>query len=128
MMVAAGAAGRGRGGVGMLGTLPATGPGTVGALGRGAPGVIRVGGAFGASLIPAGSGWRGPERIWPGRGEGTGRAGMAVPRVTTPGCGAPGCPVESGGRKGCDERCGGDRSSALSLGASATAGADSVLA
>lgn len=50
--------------------------------------------------IPDGNGWRGPERIWPGRGaDGTGRAGT-VP-VRKGGCsGALGPPVDSGGRIG----------------------------
>jgi hypothetical protein len=59
-------------GVGMLGTGfdGAAGEGA----GRGAPGMTIAGGAFGRSLTPCGNGCLGPERIWPGLGEGTGLA------------------------------------------------------
>jgi hypothetical protein len=77
-------------GEGMLGRL--------GAEGRGAPGVTIDGGAFGASPMPAGRGCLGPERIWPGLGEGTGRAGIAEPLATGPGVvmGLAGTGIEGG--------------------------------
>jgi hypothetical protein len=104
-------------GVGILGT---------GAAGRGGPGIANVGlavvglglatagvpadgvatevGAFGNSPSPGGNGWRGPDRICPGFGAGTGRAGMALPRDTggADGTGTEaGCPPRArGGRKG----------------------------
>jgi len=90
---AAGAAGRAAPGAGRAG---------VGA-GRGAPGIATDGGVFGISPIPAGSGWRGPERICPGFGAGalgTGFAGIAAPRDTggTTALGVP--PAAKGGRSG----------------------------
>jgi hypothetical protein len=56
----------------MLGT-GFEGAASVGA-GRGTPGITMAGGVFGRSLTPGGRGCRGPERIWPGFGEGTGLA------------------------------------------------------
>ena len=77
-IVAPGAMGRtGAGpglGVGILGTAADA----IGAV-RGAPG---DGGAFGNSPRSAGRGWRGPERICPGLGPGTGLAGIADPRAS----------------------------------------------
>jgi hypothetical protein len=117
---AAGLIGAGRG-VGILGTeLAATGPG-IGTV-RGAPGAGGGGGgAFGASPIAAGRGCRGPDRICPGRGAGTGRAGIAEPRGGARG-GAIGCPVDNGGRSGFTGRTGGAGSSETSLCASTAAG------
>jgi hypothetical protein len=134
---AAGAPGRIAGrGVGMLGTgdagrgapgivpagLAATGPGAAGG------GVGIDGGAFGNSPRPGGSGWRGPDRIWPGFGAGTGRAGMAVVRDTgaagAEGAAGDGPPRASGGRNGCDGAGrAGAGSGSMSLGGS-TAGAE----
>lgn len=91
--------------VGILGTAVAAASGMGG---RGAPGA--GGGAFGNSPTSAGSGCRGPESIWPGRGPGTGLAAMADPRITVGASGAA-CPVESGGLKGFAGRGGSTRSS-----------------
>ena len=110
--------GAGRG-VGILGIEPATG--------RGAPGVTIEGGALDRSSSPGGKGCRGPDRIWPGRGAGTGLAGMAEPRPATGGTTA--CPAASGGRNGCAERGAGNSSGvslAGSLGISATGSAFSA--
>jgi hypothetical protein len=71
--------------------------GKLGAEGRGAPGVTIDGGAFGASPIPAGIGCLGPERIWPGLGAGTGRAGIAVPLETGPGVAGAGAAAGAAG-------------------------------
>jgi hypothetical protein len=110
-VVAAGAAGRGpgRGGVGILGM----------AAGRGAPGaapcaITGSAGVLTASPRPGGRGWRGPERICPGFGAGTGLAGMGVPRAASGGVtGAP--PADArGGRKGDDGREDRARSSGVS--------------
>ena len=101
--------------------------------GRGAPGVvIIVGGAgcaeaagwlgaagagLGASLTGDGIGWRGPERICPGRGGGGAeREGITGPRFTGA-LGAPGCPVAKGGRKGNAGRTGVGAASDVSAGA-----------
>ena len=126
----------GRGGVGIVGTA---------APGRGAPGVvIMVGGAgcaggagwlggaalilgagLGASLTGDGIGWRGPERIWPGRGGGGAeREGITGPRLTGA-LGAPGCPVASGGRNGNAGRTGVGGASEVSAGAAAAGRAGS---
>ena len=106
----------GRAGIGIVGT---------GALGRGTPGVVIITGGAGAegaacgagggALIGAGAfavgsvlavsaiggiGWRGPERICPGRGAGgPERDGITGPRLAGA-FGPPGCPVASGGRNG----------------------------
>jgi len=125
----------GRGGVGIVGTA---------APGRGAPGVvIMVGGAgcagggagggalnpgagLGASLTGDGIGWRGPERIWPGRGAGGAeRDGITGPRFTGALGGAPGWPVASGGRNGNAGRTGAGAASGVSTGAAATGRAGS---
>ena len=88
-------------GVGMLGT------GFAGAAGRGGPGITIAGGAFGTSITPAGIGCRGPDRICPGFGEGTGLAGIGALRETGGLSGMAGGPggrppvAESGGRNGC---------------------------
>src|SRR5665213_2513586 len=120
----------GRGGVGIVGTA---------APGRGAPGVvIMVGGAgcaggagwlggaalnpgagLGALLTGCGMGWRGPERIWPGRGGGGAeREGITGPRLTGA-LGAAACPVANGGRNGNAGRTGAGAASELSTGAAA---------
>jgi hypothetical protein len=115
----------GRGGAGAPGDAE-TGDGAAGGAllaagaGRGAPGVLTgeltgeltgaprgladsgggVEGTGGRSAGGAGNGWRGPERICPGRacGGGEGRAGIGMPRGATGG--TSGDPVESGGRSG----------------------------
>lgn len=106
----------GRAGIGIVGTA---------ALGRGAPGVVIITGGAGAegaacaagALTPGaipgalaagevlavssgGMGWRGPERICPGRGAGGAeRDGITGPRLAGA-FGPPGCPVANGGRNG----------------------------
>jgi hypothetical protein len=100
--------------------------------GAAAPGIAMPGGAFGASPIPGGMGCLGPDKIWPGRGAGTGLAGIAEPLIgaeldgtgiegaagawggTRGGAGAAcgigiagGCPIDSGGRNGGARRTGG---------------------
>jgi hypothetical protein len=103
----------GRAGIGIVGTA---------APGRGAPGVVIMTGGAGAEgavwaagggvLIGAlaagagrgvssgGSGWRGPERICPGRGAGgPERDGITGPRFAGA-FGPPGWPVANGGRNG----------------------------
>ena len=84
--------------------------------GREAPGVVIIAGgaevaagagdalipgaALGASAMAGGMGWRGPERICPGRGGGGAeREGITGPRLAAA-LGAPGCPVANGGRNG----------------------------
>jgi hypothetical protein len=90
-----------------------------GGAGRGAPGIATAGGVFGNSPRLAGIGCRGPERIWPGLGDGTGLAGIADPRATGGAIGNPGAPpgklVESGGRSGCGFAAGGAISSDTSF-------------
>jgi hypothetical protein len=119
----------GRAGVGIVGTA---GPvrrapgvvtivGTAGADGGAgeasalAPGVALGASAVGASAAIGGMGWRGPERICPGRGGGGAeRDGITGPRLNgAPGCPV-GCPVAKGGRNGNAGRTG--------LGASAVSG------
>jgi len=80
------------------------------------PGVSTAGGAEaraecigapgGGGGGPAGIGWRGPVRIWPGRGDGgAGRAG--TPPVRTGGCRGALPPADKGGRMGAGlARCG----------------------
>jgi hypothetical protein len=107
----------GRAGIGIVGTA---------ALGRGAPGVVIITGGAGAdgatcavgagaggaligALIPGeifeesaigGIGWRGPERICPGRGGGGAeRDGITGPRLAGA-LAPPDCPVANGGRNG----------------------------
>jgi hypothetical protein len=53
--------------------------------GAGRPGAAA--GAFGSSPTPGGSGCRGPDKICPGFGAGTGFAGMAAPRAGGAGAG-----------------------------------------
>jgi hypothetical protein len=98
----------GRAGIGIVGTA---------APGLGAPGVVIITGGAGADAAACGAGligalaageglavsaigWRGPERICPGRGGGGAeRDGITGPRLA----GAfapPGCPVANGGRNG----------------------------
>ena len=118
----------GRAGIGIVGTA---------APGRGAPGVVTItggagaeGAAGGGALIAEGAlaagevlavssggiGWRGPDRICPGRGAGgPERDGITGPRFA----GAfapPGCPVANGGRNGNAGRTGAG-ASAFSTGA-----------
>jgi hypothetical protein len=72
----------------------------------GTTGGRRVGGA--------GSGWRGPVRIWPGLGGGgAGRVGIGMPFGATGG--TSGDPTDNGGRSGMEERAGGAASSAASF-------------
>ena len=124
----------GRAGIGIVGTA---------APGRGAPGVvIMTGGAgvegtvcavgggalIGAGVVIAGAvlavssggiGWRGPERICPGRGAGgPERDGITGPRLAGA-LGPPGCPLASGGRNGNAGRTGGGASE-FSTGAETT--------
>ena len=108
----------GRAGIGIVGTA---------ALGRGAPGVVIITGAAGVegaactdcggapivaltpgaltagvvlAVFSGGIGWRGPERICPGRGGGGAeRDGITGPRLAGA-FGPPGCPVANGGRNG----------------------------
>lgn len=99
----------GRAGIGIVGTA---------APGRGAPGVVIIEGGAGAEgaacaagggligalagegLAVSAIGWRGPERICPGRGGGGAeRDGITGPRLAGA-FGPPGCPVASGGRNG----------------------------
>ena len=101
----------GRAGIGIVGTA---------ALGRGAPGVVIITGGAGAEgaacaagggelrgalaagegLAASAIGWRGPERICPGRGGGGAeRDGITGPRFAGA-FGPPGCPVANGGRNG----------------------------
>jgi len=56
-----------------------------------------VGGA-GAAGVAAGMGCRGPDKIWPGRGAGTGRAGIGP--VRNGGCSGAMPPADRGGLKG----------------------------
>jgi hypothetical protein len=72
--------------------------GKLGAEGRGAPGVAIEGGAFGASLMPAGIGCLGPDKICPGLGAGMGLEGIAEPRagLGADGLGAPGVAAGAG--------------------------------
>ncbi len=105
---ALGAPGRivcGRRGDGMLGRLGAEGRGA-GVPKLGLPKLI--GGAFGASPTPAGSGCLGPDKICPGLGGGTGRAGIAEPRATWPGAaGVAGAGIEgAAGAAGACATCG----------------------
>jgi hypothetical protein len=75
------------GAMGLMGAGPGLGVGMLGTAaagieaGRGTPGA-GGGGIFGNSPRSAGRGWRGPERICPGLGAGTGLAGIADPRST----------------------------------------------
>src|SRR6185312_6922828 len=103
----------GRAGIGIVGTA---------APGRGAPGVVIIVGGAGAegavcatgagaeigrlgagevrAVSSGGMGWRGPERICPGRGGGGAeRDGITGPRFTGA-LGPPGWPVANGGRSG----------------------------
>jgi len=103
----------GRAGIGIVGTA---------APGRGAPGVVIITGGAGAdgaacaagggvligvlgagevlAVSSGGSGWRGPERICPGRGAGgPERDGITGPRFAGA-FGPPGWPVANGGRNG----------------------------
>jgi hypothetical protein len=69
-----------------------------------------AGGALAAGEVRAvsigGIGWRGPERICPGRGGGGAeRDGITGPRLAGA-CGPPGCPVANGGRNGNAGRAG----------------------
>ena len=102
----------GRAGIGIVGTA---------APGRGAPGVVIITGGAGAegaacaaggaptgapaagevlAVSSGGSGWRGPERICPGRGGGGAeRDGITGPRLAGA-FGPPGWPVANGGRNG----------------------------
>jgi hypothetical protein len=111
MVAAGGAAGRGAGrsGAGMLGTAPGlvcAGP----AERAGASCGTRASGNTRASGDAPGNGWRGPERICPGRGAGgAGRAGIGMPRG-----GMMGCPDASGGRSGADRVAGGGASLGVS--------------
>jgi len=70
------------------------------AAGRGGPGIATAGGILGSSPRPAGNGCRGPERIWPGLGDGIGFAGIAVPRVTCAAGGCAGCAGAAWGAAG----------------------------
>ncbi len=97
---APGAAAAGTAGLGMARGVGILGMGAAGAAGRGAPGIAICGGAFGASPILGGSGCLGPERICPGLGVGTGRAGIGMPRPTGGVRGAPPPVADSGGRNG----------------------------
>lgn len=64
------------------------------------PGIAIAGGVFGASLIPGGRGWRGPDKICPGRGEGTGFAGMLTARGGAEAEGGAAGPGAGGGAAG----------------------------
>jgi hypothetical protein len=69
------------------------------------PGALAAGAVLGVSTI-GGIGWRGPERICPGRGGGGAeRDGITGPRLAGA-FGPPGCPVAKGGRNGNAERTG----------------------
>ena len=104
----------GRAGIGIFGTAtPGRGgaPGVVIIVGgtgdEGAAGALTgaliAGAGLGASDTAGGMGWRGPERICPGRGGGGAeRDGITGPRIA----GAPGVPVASGGRNGNAARTG----------------------
>jgi len=71
--------------------------------------------AEGTRLAGVGSGWRGPDRIWPGLGGGgDGRAGIGIPRGATGG--TSGDPLNKGGRNGWAARgAGGGASSPASF-------------
>jgi hypothetical protein len=90
------------GGAGADGTACAAGGrALVRALGPGAPSPdpLAAGEVLGVSAI-GGIGWRGPERICPGRGAGgPERDGITGPRLAGA-FGPPSCPVASGGRNG----------------------------
>src|SRR5579863_6884552 len=65
----------------------------------GCAGKVTDAGGIGAAGVAAGKGCRGPDKIWPGRGVGTGRAGTGP--VRNGGCkGAVLPPADSGGLKG----------------------------
>jgi len=119
------------GGAGAEGAACAAGGGALtGALTPGAPipGILALGTRASGALIPGalaagevlavssgGRGWRGPERICPGRGGGGAeRDGITGPRLAGA-FGPPGCPVANGGRNGNAGRTG--------AGASALSGA-----
>jgi len=55
-------------------------------------------GGIGAAGVGDGKGCRGPDKIWPGRGVGTGRAGTGP--VRNGGCSGAAPPADSGGLKG----------------------------
>ena len=55
-------------------------------------------GGMGAAGVGGGKGCRGPDKIWPGRGVGTGRAGTGP--VRNGGCSGAAPPADSGGLKG----------------------------
>jgi hypothetical protein len=130
----------GRAGIGIVGTA---------APGRGAPGVVIITGGAGAegaacaagggvpigvlatravrAVSSGGSGWRGPERICPGRGGGgSERDGITGPRFAGA-FGPPGCPVANGGRNGNAGRTGAGASE-FSTGAETAGLADSAAA
>jgi len=101
----------GRAGIGMVGTaVPGRGvPGVViitgGAGAEGVAGAVGGGATIGAlaagvGLAASAIGWRGPERICPGRGGGgPDRDGITAPRLAGA-FGPPGWPVANGGRNG----------------------------
>lgn len=64
----------------------------------GCAGSVTDTGGMGAAEAGAGKGCRGPDRIWPGRGVGTGRAGTGPER--NGGCSGATPPADSGGLKG----------------------------
>ncbi len=64
----------------------------------GAAGIGIDAGGMGAAGVAGGMGCRGPDKIWPGRGAGTGRAGMGP--VRNGGCSGAAPPAARGGLKG----------------------------
>ena len=64
----------------------------------GACGSVTDAGGNGAAIPGDGIGCRGPDKIWPGRGVGTGRAGIGP--VRNGGCSGATPPADSGGLKG----------------------------
>jgi hypothetical protein len=100
--------------------------GTDAGAGRAGMEIAACGEGLGRSPTPAGKGCRGPEIICPGRGEGTGLAGTAVPRVACGAEGNPGAPPpdtgDRGGRNGCGFTPAAGTSSGASLADSGLAG------
>jgi hypothetical protein len=102
--------GCGRKGVPGVGMAAAPGAGIAGAadsLAGGVAGAVRATGAAGIGMDAVGAGpgvaaggmgCRGPDKIWPGRGAGTGRAGMGP--VRSGGCSGAAPPAARGGLKG----------------------------
>jgi hypothetical protein len=64
----------------------------------GGAGIVMDAGGMGAAGVAGGMGCRGPDRICPGRGDGTGRAGMGP--VRNGGCSGAAPPAAKGGLKG----------------------------